>query len=274
MKIVFSHTLPKRVVGIIAGIGAVSCLFVFGLIGASSVISASDRDEFYHQDYIFGEPAEPSDAWRIARGGRLYDKWYAVTDVDKPEATHSAWPASNTKKKGATTWRCKSCHGWDFMGKDGKYASGSYKTGIPGVRGVAGKNIGDIHAILMGDTHGFTHDMIPKNDMLHLSYFLSKGQYDITPYVNADGTVNGNKENGKAVFQNTCAACHGFDGKALNWGDEDKPKYIGTEAQKNPWEVMAKIRHGHPATEMVSFAAFPMEYAADVLAYTQTLPAK
>ena len=194
--------------------------------------------------------------------------------MDKPKDTHSAWPASNTKKKGGTTWRCKSCHGWDFAGKDGKYASGSYKTGIPGVRGVAEGDIGDIHAILMDDTHGYTHDMIPKNDMLHLAFFLSKGQYDITPYVNADGTVNGNVENGKAVFQNICAACHGFDGRALNWGDEKEPNYIGTEAKKNPWEVMAKIRHGHPATEMVSFAAFPMEYAADVLAYTQTLPAK
>ena len=34
----------------------------------------------------------------IARGGRLYDKWFAVIGAPKPEATHPAWPASNTKK--------------------------------------------------------------------------------------------------------------------------------------------------------------------------------
>ena len=47
----------------------------------------------------------------IARGGQLYDKWFAVIDAEKPKDTHPAWPASNTKKKGNATHRCKSCHG-------------------------------------------------------------------------------------------------------------------------------------------------------------------
>lgn len=274
MKYSVNQAAVRRLRTVVCSIGATTCLSVMVMAGNLTVASASDRDEAYHQDYIYGEPLEPTDAWRIARGGRLYDKWYAVTDVDKPKKTHSAWPASNTKQKGDTTWRCKSCHGWDFMGRDGKYASGSYKTGIMGVRGVEGRSVDEIHAILMNKVHGYTHQMIPKNDMLHLSFFLSKGQYDITPYVNKDGTVNGNKERGAAMFQNTCAACHGFDGRALNWGDEKNPSYIGTEAQGNPWEIMAKIRHGHPATEMIAYAAFPMQDAADVLAYAQTLPAK
>jgi thiosulfate dehydrogenase len=54
-----------------------------------------------------------------------------------PPGRDRGWPASNTKKKGNTTWRCKSCHGWDNLGKDGAYASGSYKTGIMGVRALA-----------------------------------------------------------------------------------------------------------------------------------------
>ena len=36
----------------------------------------------------------------IARGGQLYDKWYAVIKAPKPEETHPAWPASNTNKSG------------------------------------------------------------------------------------------------------------------------------------------------------------------------------
>ena len=61
----------------------------------------------------------------IARGGLLYDKWYKVIKAPKPEQTHAAWPASNTKKSGDATQRCKACHGWDLMGKDGAYSSGS-----------------------------------------------------------------------------------------------------------------------------------------------------
>jgi mono/diheme cytochrome c family protein len=72
---------------------------------------------------------------------------------------------------------------------------------------------------------------------------------------------------GKAIFQNVCAACHGFDGKAINWGSEEKPKYVGTEAQSNPWEVLHKIRAGHPGVEMPALMAFPIQDAVNVLKY-------
>lgn len=35
-----------------------------------------------------------TDAGRIARGGRLYDKWFKVIKAEKPKDTHAAWPAS------------------------------------------------------------------------------------------------------------------------------------------------------------------------------------
>ena len=115
----------------------------------------------------------------IARGGKLYDKWYKTTGADKPSSTHKAWPASNTKKKGATTWRCKSCHGWDFLGKDGAYASGSYLTGIKGIRGSAGADPKKIIAILTDKTHGFNDDMLDEDDMNDLAMFVSKGTFDL-----------------------------------------------------------------------------------------------
>ncbi len=59
-----------------------------------------------------------TDIWAMARGGQLYDNWMAVTEADKPIGTHPAYPKAG-KKKGASTWRCKECHGWDYMGKDG-----------------------------------------------------------------------------------------------------------------------------------------------------------
>lgn len=230
--------------------------------------------EEHEKNYIFGNPASPSEEWIIAVGGRLYDNWINALNAGKPETTHPAWPASNSKKKGAVTWRCKSCHGWDFRGKDGKYATGSYQTGIKGVLGVRGMDPAKIHKILMNKVHGFTHDMIPEPHMLWLSTFLSKGTYDIGKYITADGQVSGDTERGRALFQNTCAACHGYSGTALNWGDEKKPAYVGTEANGNPWEVFAKIRHGHPGAYMISYTAFPMQDAADVLKYAQTLPTK
>lgn len=244
------------------------------LMASPTKTLASERDEEYHRDYIYGVPSDPSHSWTLASGARLYDNWINSLDADAPEATHPAWPASNTKKKGKVTWRCKSCHGWDLAGKDGAYAKGSYKTGITGVRSFAEADPAAIHKIIMDDTHGYTHEMIPPDAMLRIATFVSKGQIDVASYIAADKTVSGNAAHGKSIFQNICAACHGFDGKALNWGKEDKPKYVGTEAQSNPWEVLHKIRAGHPGVEMPALMAFPTQDAVDVLKYTQSLPAK
>lgn len=43
--------------------------------------------------------AEP-DQGSIARGGRLYDKWYAVIKAEKPAVSPPLYPASNEKYAG------------------------------------------------------------------------------------------------------------------------------------------------------------------------------
>ncbi len=258
-----------------ATIGA--CAFMIGAIVSVPAANAEHEGhklEEHEKDYVYGTPQSPTEAWTIASGMRIYDNWMNALDVEGPGVTHPSWPASNTKKKGNTTWRCKSCHGWDLKGKDGKYASGSYKTGIGGVQGVSGKNPSDIHAVLMDKNHQYTHDMIPQEAMLRVSTALSIGQYDTDDYINADGSVKGDLRRGREIFQNVCASCHGYDGTALDWGDEGDPAYISTEANANPWEVIAKIRHGHPGVEMISLIAFPMSDITSVLKYTRTLPQK
>ena len=240
------------------------------LAGAAA---AQEHDESYHADFIYGAPSEPTEAWVLTRGGRLYDNWYATQDLDGPEETHPSWPASNSKS-GAVTTRCKSCHGWDYRGADGKYGSGSYQTGIAGVMGYSG-NAADLAALLRGEGHGFTEDMLPQEQVEYLSTFLTKGLVDMNAVIDFDtGDVKGDAASGAPVYQTTCAACHGFDGRALDWGDADEPGYVGTEANANPWEVLHKIRNGHPGVEMVALSAFPLQVSVDVLAYTRTLPEK
>ena len=236
--------------------------------------TAQERDESYHADYVFGAPAEPTEAWVLTRGGRLYDNWYATQGLDGPEDTHSAWPASNTKKSGAVTTRCKSCHGWDYRGADGKYGSGSYQTGIAGVFGYSGY-ASAFEALLRSEPHGYSEDMIPSDQAQYIAAFLADGLDDMNAVIDFEtGEVAGSAENGAAVFQTTCASCHGFDGRALDWGDADEPGFVGTEANANPWEVLHKIRSGHPGVEMITLRAFDLQAAVDVLAYTRTLPEK
>ena len=185
---------------------------------------------------------EMTDVWDIARGGELYDDWMAVMEVDGPEGTHPAYPAAG-KQVGPGTWRCKECHGWDYMGVEGAYGKGSHYTGINGVRGVAGMEPEEIHTIIMNETHAFTEVMMPHSAMEKLALFLSQGQIDVDQYIDRETKVaRGSAGRGAGFFQNVCAVCHGFDGKAMNFGDEDEPEFVGTIATDNPWEFLHKAR--------------------------------
>ncbi len=77
---------------------------------------------------------------------------------------------------------------------------------------------------------------------------------------------------GKAVFQNLCAICHGFDGRAQNVGSAASPAYVSTIANRNPWEMLHKVRNGFPGRPMPSNIWWDNKCLADVAAYAQTLP--
>lgn len=237
----------------------------------------SEKHDYAHgaaaQEFIHGEPAIPSVPWTIAAGGRIYDNWFKALDKKEPKSTHPAYPASG-KKSGSTTWRCKECHGWDFKGKSGGYRNGSHFTGIKGIDGAVGMPEEKIRAVIRGSSHGYTAEMIPDRDLARVAAFVSRGQVDMSKYIDLDKRtiIAGNPERGRGIFQTVCAACHGFDGKLLDWGDGNKHAYVGTEAKAAPDEVLNKILNAHPGVAMVNFRAFPIEYAVDVLSYAATLP--
>lgn len=206
----------------------------------------------------------------IARGGRLYDKWFKVIKAPKPEDNHAAWPASNTKKKGNATHRCKSCHGWDLMGKDGAYASGSYLTGIGGVTGYAGGSADAVIAIMKNDLHGYAGKM-DEQDYVDLANFVTMGQFDIDTYINRETkAANGDAAKGAAYYNTLCANCHGLEGRE----PKDMGITLGGLTHKNPWEVIQKIMNGQPAEDMPALRAFGPQVATDIMAYMQTLPSE
>lgn len=226
-----------------------------------------------NNDYAFGAPRDPSEEWAIATGGRLYDKWWAALDKPEPKGKYPAYPASG-KQAGSATFRCKECHGWDYRGKDGGYGSGSHFSGIGGIAGAAGKDPAAIAKILRGAPHSYTPAMIDDRSLGYLGLFVSKGQHDTRKWIGKDGKSAGVAARGKAVFQTVCAACHGYDGRLLNWGSEKEPEYIGTAANKFPEEFFHKLRNGHPGSIMINLRTFPMQVSADVHAYSQSLPMK
>ncbi len=223
-------------------------------------------------------PAAFDDA-DAARGGSLYDKWWSVLGVDAPTEDHARWATrpdteSNTRT-GSDTWRCKECHGWDYKGVDGAYASGSHRTGIAGIFGTTGTAQETFDNIKTG--HGFGDAGLADADIWDLAKFVLEGQVDTDDVIDADGAFTGDATNGETLYGAglagglACSICHGADGKTLDFGTG---VFVGTLALDNPWEFLHKVRFGHPGTGMPSSVAdgATTDDASDVSAYSQTLP--
>lgn len=221
------------------------------------------------------ETNELTELWQIANGGKIYDNWASTLMTSLPSKTHPSYPAAG-KKKGGDTWRCKECHGWDYKGKDGAYASGSHYTGIIGVRSMIGKPAADIKKIIRNKTHGYTKSMIPEIALENLVTFLSRGQIEMAQYIDyGTKAALGDPDNGARFYQSICAICHGFDGKSINFKPtSSEPEYIGTVASANPWETLHKIRNGQPGVPMVALSVLDIQDQLDILSYAQTLPTK
>ena len=227
---------------------SMGAMFLFGTVG--SVVAAEIQSN-------------------IARGGMLYDKWYEVLEQGKPEASHPAYPSDKKyASKPGSNWRCKECHGWDYLGKDGAYASGSHSTGIAGIQGMNGADVNRIIAVLKDETHGYAGKM-SEEDFYDLALFVSKGQIDMDKYIDRQSkSPKGNKEKGEAYYNTICAKCHGKDGLSPK---EMKP--FGAQ-MGNPWEVMHKILNGQPDSEMPALRALPYEVTVDIMTYMTGLPAE
>lgn len=205
----------------------------------------------------------------MMRGGQLYDKWYAVRGVDAkaPESAHPLYTKEGKyADKPGSNWRCKECHGWDYMGKDGAYASGKHSTGIKGINGMKGADTAKIIEVLKAPEHGYG-DKLKDSDLMDLANFISQGQVDMDQYIDrASKAPRGDAAKGEAYYNTICANCHGLDGKLP---EEMKPfaRQMG-----NPWEVMHKILNGQPAEDMPALRALDRQVVLDIMAHLATFP--
>lgn len=208
-----------------------------------------------------------ADAAELARGGRLYDKWYAESGVPKPESAHPAYPADAAyAAKPDANWRCKECHGWDYRGRDGAYSGGSHRTGIVGLTGMRGARPSAVESVLRDTTHGFG-DVLADADLRALALFVSRGQVDMDAAIDAaTKRARGDAVRGAAYYATICAGCHGPDGRA-----EDMP-ILGEVARDNPWETLHKIENGQPGTPMPALRGLDERVGRDVLRHLQDLP--
>jgi mono/diheme cytochrome c family protein len=214
------------------------------------------------------------DSSPVAEGGRMYDDWVGANAATAPEGNQPLWTGPLTSDgediAASDTWRCSSCHGWDYKGANG------FKTDLLAAQT---KSSDQLLAALTGKTnpqHDFTAQFTAP-EMDAMVAFIQKAVVDKTPYINVDGTATGDAVHGKELYNSVCQTCHGEDGKELNFQvNEGGEEYLGTVATDNAWEFFNKTSVGQPGEAMPAGLnlGWSLQDFADVLAYAQTLPTK
>jgi thiosulfate dehydrogenase len=250
-----------------------------------------------------GNPFNKAD---LVRGGLLYDQYWEVTGGDEPTDTNPTYPSETNAmvfppdgRMGSQTWRCKECHGWDYLGNEGLYAfPNSHWTDIEGLLQLAdnlrllesGNNdlapfaqengeltpeeLFDIIKFgIPGIMTGY-EDQLSDDDIWDLVRFLKLGLIDDRDLVDYDtegkiGVIPPvDLENGASLFNSVCALCHGVDGEGLEaFGTEGVSLHDLVE--ENPVEFIHKVRFGNPGTAMPSAInnGWSLDDIKDVVAY-------
>lgn len=216
----------------------------------------------------------------LTQGAQLYDKWYAAIGVPAPQSNMPIWGRQSTNtRSGAETWRCAECHGWDYQGREGAYGSGSHYTGFPSLlRRADPLTAEQIIAHLKG-VNDPQHDFSPYLDdanLRKLATFLKDGLIDDRQYIDPVSlkVIGGNLQNGQKLYVETCAACHGEDGKKIVFRTEGVEEYLGSVAARDPWRFLHRTRFGVAGTTMPAGydLGWTPEDGRDILRYAQTLP--
>ena len=255
----------KRLVNVV---GVMSVFLFVSFISTSVVFAAGASQAQSSADYQQAD---------LKNGAQLYDNWLEITDI-KTSGNHPLYPQVS-KKSGKSTWRCKECHGWDYIGEKGRYSKGSHFTGITGIFHVQKENQEVLYGSMTNKNaeHDFS-DYLAKSEILDLVKFLREGQVAIEPVIDNQGKGKGNSTHGKVLYEAYCSDCHGSDGNQIDFkGNKEGLQGVGWLANDNPQESIHKIRWGHPGSDMPSMTAdknLSEQDSIDILTYSQSLGSK
>ena len=239
------------------------------LLGSLTLVISTNQDTFAE-----GSGYQQAD---LKNGALLYDNWPKMKKADIKD-THPLYPPTS-KKSGKSTWRCKECHGWDYIGNKGRYSKGSHFTGITGVFHVQEKSQEALYGSMTNKNaeHDFS-EHLSESQILDLIKFLREGQAAIDPVIDSQGKGKGNSTHGKVLYETHCSDCHGTDGNEIDFkGNKEGVQGIGWLTNDNPQESIHKIRWGHPGSDMPSMAVdknLSEPDSIDILTYSQLLDGK
>ncbi|MGI9372156.1 MAG: c-type cytochrome [Hyphomicrobiales bacterium] len=228
---------------------------------------SQSSNTYQEKDIEFGE------VFVLAIGGKLYDNLWEMTATSAPTKANPAFP-KDVNMPASETWRCVTCHGWDYQGSDGerkKTANSPAFTSLSSMVGIAP----DMVASKIREKHPeYPGDILEEGLLDILAMFVSIGQYQPTTFMSKDGLAFGDTEAGRAIFEGACMNCHQYDGKATLVGELGDKSSLGWISQNRPEQALHKMLNGVPGTDMLAIRFLTERQIADLLTFLQTLDPK
>lgn len=206
----------------------------------------------------------------VALGGKLYDNLWAVVDGNAPYRRNPLFP-EDVDLPSDQTWRCVSCHGWDYKGGDGERARLGAHAAFHSLRHLAGADTEAIVAKLRGAPHDYPEDALPDFTLHILALFLSAGQYDRDALLDDAGRAAGDPSRGRNIFEGACMNCHQPDGRAFLTGEAGDRSSLGWVARNRPEQALHKIHNGVPGADMLAVGFLEQRQIRDLFTYLQSL---
>jgi hypothetical protein len=225
--------------------------------------------------------APPAPVGDDARGGRLYDNWRSERDLSKAFTPDSSKTTPADGKGGPNDngtlndgsgkpllntghdYRLKNLFGWDLRGAEGVYGSKYQNKPYVLSRNLLSdqRSAEEIRRWLAtGDEQTPAYGQIlDEQDLTDLTAFIIKTRdaavarpdhiYSLETSVPKNYSLipGADLARGRERFSETCATCHGKDGRAF---PIDETESVGTIARSSAYEIWFKIQHGHPGSTM------------------------
>lgn len=241
--------------------------FAPALLLATPVLNAAQGDGVEPQPSL---TEELGPVFLVALGGKLYDNLWAVLEMAPPTGRNPAFPAG-TDVADADTWRCVSCHGWDYRGAEGERARATPGLTAPSLVALREGDPAMIAQRILAPTHPFPAIELPDMAVLLMATFVSSGQYDLSSFFDEAGRAVGNATAGRDVFEGACISCHQLDGRAFLRGETGDRSSLGWVTRNRIEQSLHKTLNGVPAAEMLALRFLDPSQVADLFAYLQLL---
>ena len=215
----------------------------------------------------------------VKHGASLYYYWDTLLQIDLIGEINPLWKTQDFNQEvGPVTWRCSSCHGWDYRGAEGAYGPGSpHYTGFPGILSATSMSKTEIEDWLDG-TNDQNHDFseyLTVAAVKDLTAFLQYGIMDFRDYLqNGSLEETGRISVGEDLYKKACRDCHGSDGAKINFGTAEQPSFLGNFSDEEPWHMVHLMRFGHLflGVQTSDELGWSIQNLFDVVVYSQQLP--